>query len=169
MNEGPERVQILDARAARAKINRMAFEIYESNFGAAELLVLGLNERGSYLADLLAERLRAISPIQVQQLRALHRDHGFDIQSDNPGKAIQGRPVLIVDDVLYSGTTLFKAMAAVFPLQPARIQTAVLIDRGHRNLPVSHDFVGILLATTLQQHVSVEIADVENSAIAYVQ
>ncbi|MCL4105588.1 UNVERIFIED_CONTAM: hypothetical protein GTU68_057463 [Idotea baltica] len=90
------------------------------------------------------------------------------IEGDNPKESIAGLPVLIVDDVLYSGRTMFYAIAAVVPLGPAKIQTAVLIDRGHRSIPVTHDFVGMLLSTSLQEHVSVEISPEKSSATAYI-
>lgn len=163
-----DKVKILDAADAKAKIKRMAYEIYESNFGSSELVVVGLNQRGAFLADLLSEQLENISPLKVARLNA-HREQETVRIEGNPAEAIKACPVVVVDDVLYSGKTLFLAVAAVMAHQPKRVQTAVLIDRGHRSLPVTHDFVGMLLATTLQQHVSVEIAEEQTSAIAYVQ
>ena len=163
-----DKVQILDASDARAKINRMAYEIYESNFGESALIVVGLNQRGAFLADLLAEQLKKISALEVIRMNAHRKTDRVQLEEGTKVE-IKDHPVIVVDDVLYSGTTLFLAVAAVMAHQPKRVQTAVLIDRGHRNLPVTHDFVGMLLATTLQQHVSVEIAEEETSAIAYVQ
>ena len=169
MSTGKEKVQILSAAEARSKINRMAYEIYESNFGVEQLVLIGVNERGTFLADLLTEHLRKISPIEILRIRGNRVKDGVQMETADAAATIRGRAVVIVDDVLYSGRTMFLAIAAVIPHRPARVQTAVLIDRGHRNVPVTHDFVGMLLATTLQQHVSVEIASEETSAIAFVQ
>ena len=165
----PEKVKILGPGPARAKLRRIAYEVYEANFGLRELVIVGLNDRGASLAAQLAEVLTDISPIKISPLRARMNDEteSVNLLDDNASEVIKGKVVLIVDDVLYSGRTMFHAIASVMEHSPSRVQTAVLIDRGHRNIPVTHDYVGMLLATSLKQHVSVEISPEDHSATAY--
>ena len=165
----PDKVKILGSGAARAKLKRIAYEVYEANFGLEELVIVGLNNRGASLSTQLAEMLTEISPIKVLSLRARMNDEtdSVSLLDEDATSVIKGKVVLIVDDVLYSGRTMFRAIASVMEHSPSRVQTAVLIDRGHRNIPVTHDYVGMLLATSLKQHVSVEISPDDAAATAY--
>lgn len=167
MKKDSHRVKILGAKAVKAKLRRMAYEIFEKNYDEEGLVMIGMGKRGGYLSSQLADLLHEISPLQVSLIRAVKSDSREGVLPEETANAIPGRPVIIVDDVLYSGLTMFQALAAVMELKPAKVQIAVLIDRGHRNIPVSHDFVGVELATSLQQYVSVEIAEDEHKAVAY--
>ena len=80
-----------------------------------------------------------------------------------------GKSVVVVDDVLYSGNTLLNVIAPLLNFQPSKIQTAILIDRGHRTMPVFSNIVGIELATSIQQHVFVEVNEQEGSAVAWLE
>lgn len=167
MKKDPHRVKILGAKAVKAKLRRMAYEIFEKNYEAESLVMIGMGKRGGYLCSRLADLLQEISPLKVTQIEAVKSDSREGILPEETNKAIPGQAVIIVDDVLYSGLTMFQALSAVMDLKPAKVQVAVLIDRGHRNIPVSHDFVGVELATSLQQYVSVEITADEDKAVAY--
>ncbi len=164
-----EKVKILSLSGTKVRLRRIAYEIYESNYGSDELVILGIDDRGGYLAEKLKELLIEISPITVLLIKAKKVKDTAEImvEGENISSIIKGKTVLIVDDVLYSGRTLFHAIAFVMKHEPTKIQTAVLIDRGHRSIPITHDFVGILLSTSLKQHVSVEISPESNSATAY--
>ncbi|MCL4132713.1 UNVERIFIED_CONTAM: hypothetical protein GTU68_023847 [Idotea baltica] len=149
----------------------MAYEIYEANYLEEELLVIGIDERGGFLGEELVRSLHEISPLRVTFVSAI-LDRAEGIPSIGMDLSIEieqleNRPIVVVDDVLYSGSTLLNVVAILFQSKPKTIQTAVLIDRGHRMMPISPDFVGLELATTLQQHVSVEIVPKENKAEAY--
>ncbi|MEM6801492.1 MAG: phosphoribosyltransferase family protein [Bacteroidota bacterium] len=151
-----DKVQILDQVSIMARLKRMAYEIYESNYGAKKLMLIGIDERGTFLAEKLAEFLKEISSLKISMLDAqLDREaeEGLGITLSGEVKKLKGRRVIVVDDVLYSGNTMMQVVSILVQLQPASIQTAVLIDRGHRAMPISSDFVGLELATTLQQHV----------------
>lgn len=163
-----DKVMILGAPAVRARLRRMAYQIYESNYGQEEVTIVGIDDRGGFLASQMATILQEVSPLKVSLIRASKVNNDTAIALEvGAADSITDRPVVIVDDVLYSGRTLFLTVAEVLAFQPRRVQTAVLIDRGHRNLPVTHDFVGLLLATSLKQHVSVEISPADASAKAY--
>ena len=154
-----QKIRIMDHEGILAKIRRIAYEIYENNYGQKQLTLVGIDYRGGMVAEILAEAIRSISEIKVQLLSAdkVEDDTKVLLKGERLEQALKEQVVIIVDDVLYSGKTLFQALSEIAPYQPYRIQNAVLIDRGHRNIPISPDFVGTDLATTLQQHVSVEV------------
>lgn len=159
---------ILAPSSVGAKLRRMAYEIYEANYGQDSLVLVGVDKRGGFLAKAIGGILEEISPLSIRLLAAPKDENGaVGLEGEGLEFEIGGKPVVVVDDVLYSGHTLFNAVAKILAFQPSRIQSAVLIDRGHRNVPVTHDFVGMLLATSLKQHVSVEILEDESSATAY--
>ncbi len=147
------RVQILEPAAAQATLRRMAFEVYEQNFDSEQLTLLGLGERGHHIATQLHDLLKEISPLKLDLLQV---EKGPDQQLESPPT---GQNWLIVDDVLYTGRTQFDTLCMLHTHAPERVQVAVLIDRGHRSFPIRPSFVGIDLATTLQEYVEVEIAE----------
>ena len=152
------RAAILSDAEIRSKFTRMAYEIYESNYVYKKITIVGLGAQGEFIARALKNQIEEISSIKVDLVSAVKDIANSKINLDipAPGKIFKDRNVVIVDDVLYSGKTLFSAVALVLAYMPVRIQTAVLIDRGHRLLPISPNFTGIELATTLREHVSVE-------------
>lgn len=156
-----KKVRILDNEAIKAKLNRMAFEIAERNFGEKNLIVVGISERGGYVAAKLVSKLKEISALKIQFIAAdvNRKTGGVMLEHKTPGKTIKGNAILIVDDVLYSGNTMFSTLVKVMEHGPRNVQTALLIDRGHRSIPVSSDYTGLELATTLKQHVQVEVSN----------
>jgi pyrimidine operon attenuation protein / uracil phosphoribosyltransferase len=163
------KVRILEKAAIHARIRRMAYEIYEANYSESEVIIIGIDERGGFLADELCRHLREISPLQIISAGAYvdrsdaPQSVGIDLSLEI--SELRDKSVIVVDDVLYTGFTLLHVVSILLQAFPRRMHTAVLIDRGHRNLPVSSDFVGLELATTIQQHVVVEI-DVESGDAA---
>ncbi|MEO0473256.1 MAG: phosphoribosyltransferase family protein [Bacteroidota bacterium] len=168
------RVNILQHRAIHARLKRMAYEIYEANFSETEIIVIGIDERGGYLATELVQYLTDISPLTVQFVNAsLDRsggrgEIGIDLDMERV-EELKDKAVVVVDDVLYTGITLLNVVAILLQVAPRKIQTAILIDRGHRSMPVSPDFVGVELATTLHQHVSMEINPNNGEVAAFLQ
>ncbi|MEZ4684590.1 MAG: phosphoribosyltransferase family protein [Bacteroidia bacterium] len=138
---------------------RMAFEIYEQNFEEETIIVLGISERGGFIAERLVKLLAEISPLQIRYAsvemdQEVRQGRGGLMKasfSETPD-FFEGRPVVVVDDVLYSGNTLPNVIAPLLSFNPQKIQTAILIDRGHRSMPIFSNIVGIQLATTLQDH-----------------
>lgn len=154
------KIRILDDASIRTRLRRMAFEIYENHYGHEQITVIGIDERGGYLAQTLVEHLRQISPLEINliesELDRAGQPLGIDLHLDDLGE-LKDQPIVIVDDVLYTGYTLLNVVAILLHAQPASIQTAVLIDRGHRLFPVAADILGLQLATTLHQRVHVEV------------
>ncbi|TAE48140.1 MAG: phosphoribosyltransferase [Bacteroidetes bacterium] len=154
------RVHILNHTGIMAGLRRMAYQIYEANYLEEELVVIGVDERGGLLADEIVSHLRQISPLRITLIKS-YLDRSLSpvtgLRLSEADSVLTGKAVLVVDDVLYSGKTLLHVVAGLLPAMPRTLQTAVLIDRGHRLFPIGADFVGLQLATTIQQHVSVEI------------
>ncbi|MCI4668578.1 MAG: phosphoribosyltransferase [Bacteroidia bacterium] len=163
-----DKIKILDNASIQQRLKRIAYEVYESHYLEKELLVIGIDERGGKLANVLAEQLSEISPLDLTQVDAhLDRDSeapSIGIELNIGLEEIKDRPILVVDDVLYTGTTMMNVVSILLYAFPKSIRTAVLVDRGHRMLPVSADFVGLQLATTYHQHVAFELQGEDMSA-----
>lgn len=160
------KLSILDQPAIEARLRRMAYEIYERNFGETELVIVGIDARGGWLATKLTDYLRAISPLQVVQAAAtltrteeVGKVRLVPVAFSADAAAFHDKIVVVVDDVLYGGNTMLNVVSALLPSLPKAIQTAVLIDRGHRLMPIAPNFVGMELATSLQQFVDFEVDD----------
>lgn len=154
------KIRILGTSAIHTRLRRMAYEIYERNYLESSLTVIGIDTRGGFLAKVLVEHLQTVSALNIHLVEArLDRQPdslGIDLSIDELSE-FRKRPIVIVDDVLYTGWTMLNVVSILLQAAPKSIQTAVLIDRGHRQLPISADITGLLLATTIHQHVSVEI------------
>ncbi len=155
-------------------LTRIAHEILERNKGGADLVLLGIPTRGLPLAQRLAARVAAVEPgIAAADLVGsldvtMHRD---DLShhpvrtigaTELPPGGIDGRVVVLVDDVLYSGRTIRAALDALSDLgRPRAVQLAVLVDRGHRELPIRADYVGKNLPTSLAERVRVLLSETD--------
>ena len=167
-------VDVLSAEEIRRALTRIAHEVLERNKGAAGLVVLGIPTRGTPLARRLAERIAAVEPgvdpdALVGSLDVtMHRDdlhhHPTRTIGDTllPPGGVDGKVVVLVDDVLFSGRTVRAALDALSDLgRPAAVQLAVLVDRGHRELPIRADFVGKNLPTSPQEKVRVRLVETD--------
>jgi pyrimidine operon attenuation protein/uracil phosphoribosyltransferase len=172
---GPAVRRVLEAPDIGRALTRIAHEVLERAKGASELVLLGIPSRGVPLAHRLAARIEAVegSPVPVGSLDItmyrddlrLHPARALE-RTDLPPEGIEGRTVVLVDDVLYSGRTIRAALDALGDLgRPARVQLAVLVDRGHRELPIRADYVGKNLPTSTSErvHVLLEETDGEDS------
>lgn len=169
MSEAARRA-LLGADDVTRALRRLAHELLEANHGAEDLVLLGIQTRGVPLARRLAAMIRDIEGVAVPAGSldvTLYRD---DLTRRGPlplGETrvdadIDGRTVVLVDDVLFTGRSVRAAMEAVFELgRPARIRLVVLIDRGHRELPVRADHVGKNLPTTRTDRIRVLVAEVD--------
>ncbi|HAI21989.1 MAG TPA: bifunctional pyr operon transcriptional regulator/uracil phosphoribosyltransferase PyrR [Clostridiales bacterium UBA8153] len=166
-----EKARIMDSDAIRRALNRIAHEILEKNRGTSELAVVGVRNRGVPLARRLAERLQQIEgvavPVGVLDI-TLYRDD-LTTRSDQPVVertqipfALRDRRIVLVDDVLFTGRTVRAALDALIDLgRPQTIQLAVLVDRGHRELPIRADYVGKNVPTSRRENVSVRLHEVD--------
>ena len=152
-------------------LTRISHEILESNKGTADLVILGIPTRGVTLAARLGDILNSIEPGAVS-VGALDVTMYRDDLSKNPTRApsptnipaggIDGKTVVLVDDVLYSGRTIRSALDALSDLgRPRAVRLAVLIDRGHRELPIRADFVGKNLPTSESERIMVRLIEID--------
>ncbi|MRX73329.1 bifunctional pyr operon transcriptional regulator/uracil phosphoribosyltransferase PyrR [Bacillus lacus] len=164
---------VLDEQAIRRALTRIAHEIIERNKGVSDCLLIGIKTRGIHLAKRLAERIQAIEgkEINVGELDiTLYRDDlTKKTQSQEPlvkgsdiPHQITDKKVILIDDVLYTGRTVRAAMDALVDAgRPAQIQLAVLVDRGHRELPIRADYVGKNVPTSSSEKITVELEEVD--------
>lgn len=154
--------QVLGPDDVRRAVTRMAHEIIERNHGLAGVALVGLQRGGVWLAEALgAEIARIDHPVPVGSIDAsLYRDD-IGLRPVSPGSVsdipfgVDGSTVVLVDDVLYTGRTVKAALDAITDYgRPAAVQLAVLVDRGHRELPIRPDFVGKNLPTSAAEQVS---------------
>jgi len=163
-----ESVVILDATAIQRALMRIAHEIAERNANSAEVALIGIPIGGDHLAARLAKILASIwnhaVPVGILDT-AMHRDdldqrvaptvHPTDIPFD-----VNGKTIVLVDDVLFSGRTTRAAMDALNDFgRPKKIQLAVLVDRGHRELPIKADFIGKNVPTSLDEKISLQLTE----------
>jgi len=165
-------VQIMDADDIRRAITRIGHEIVEKNHGADNLALVGILTRGAPLADRLAKLLQEIEGVEVPVGRldiGLYRD---DYGTHPTGRIapyptaipfdVTGKRIVLVDEVLFTGRTVRAALSALLDLgRPASIQLAVLLDRGHRELPIRPDFVGKNVPSSRQEYVRVCLREVD--------
>lgn len=168
--------QVMTAADIDRALTRIAHEILESNRGPADLVVLGIPRRGVPLAERLAAKLARIEPGFDAQAATgdldvtLYRD---DLRRSTsrtpaptrlPSAGIDGATVVLVDDVLFSGRTIRAALDALNDFgRPAAVRLAVLVDRGHRELPIRADFVGKNLPTSTSERVQVRLAEIDGA------
>jgi pyrimidine operon attenuation protein/uracil phosphoribosyltransferase len=150
------RTLILTPQEIELKLQRMAYQIWEQNANQTELVMVGIAENGSVLARILADKLAAISPIQVQ-LICLKIDKANPLNElPTINENLSGKSVLLVDDVANSGKVLLYALRPVLHYFPSKISMAVLVDRKHKSYPINPGIVGHSISTTLQENITVE-------------
>ncbi|MDX5477063.1 phosphoribosyltransferase family protein [Fontibacter flavus] len=157
---------VLNHRQITQKITRMAYEIYERNASEEMLFIAGISGMGKKLADYLAKSLQEISPIQTKVIE-IHLDKG-DINRDgvqlSESVDLKNHSIIIVDDVLNTGRTLIYALKPFLDASVKKVEIAVLVNRSHKQFPVSPDYTGLELATTLSEHITVNLSN-ENHTV----
>jgi len=157
---------VMDSEGIERSLTRISYEILEKNKGVEDLVIIGIQKGGVVLAERICEKISRIEDAKVPMGKldiTLYRD---DLSSKKPrmGKtdipfSLDNKRVVIVDDVLFTGRTIRAAMDALIDFgRPRLIQLAVLIDRGHRELPIRADFVGKNLPSSLWEEVNVSVS-----------
>ena len=168
-----EKAQLMSASEIERTLVRLVHEIIEKNNGAADLGLVGIRRRGVFLAQRLGAMIQRIekTPVPVGSLDiTLYRDDLSTlgpkpvVQKSEIGIPITGKNIILVDDVLYTGRTTRAAMDALFSHgRPKRVQLCVLIDRGHRELPVEAQFVGRRVQTTSDEIIEVQLRELDEA------
>lgn len=154
--------QILNKSQILQKIRRMAFQIYEDNFQEEELIFIGVDGGGYGLAQLIQQEFAQISHFPSKLVKiTLDKFHPVqsDVQLDTDVQTFEDKTIILIDDVLNTGRTFAYSLRPFLKIKVKKLQTAVLIDRNHKSFPISADFVGYALSTTLQEHISVILDD----------
>jgi pyrimidine operon attenuation protein/uracil phosphoribosyltransferase len=158
---------ILNHQEIEHKIKRIAFQIYENFVDEEAVVIAGITKNGFVLAEKIAQSLTLISPIQIILCEVfINKLHPSDsISTSIAREDYENKGLVLVDDVLNSGTTLIYGVKHFLEVPLKKFKTAVLVDRNHKKYPVKADFKGISLSTSLQEHVQVVFE--ENTSYAY--
>jgi pyrimidine operon attenuation protein/uracil phosphoribosyltransferase len=152
---------ILSKEVVEKKLRRMAFEILENNIDEKEIILAGIRESGSVVANVIQKMLGEISAIKTELITiTLDKNEPTDV-SLSRSIDLNGKVIILVDDVSNSGKTLLYALKPFIEFHPKKIQTLVLVERTHTSFPVRPDYVGLSIATTLQEHIFVEVKGTE--------
>ena len=138
-------------------MNRIAYQVMEDTVEESELIIAGIMHSGFILARKIDEVLKRISPIRTQLVEVSIDKHSHlqnQIQLSIPQQELQGKTVLLVDDVMDSGKTMIYSLKPFLQADIKKLRIAVLVDRNHKRYPIAADYVGIRLATTLQEHIT---------------
>ncbi|SMG12768.1 pyrimidine operon attenuation protein / uracil phosphoribosyltransferase [Marivirga sericea] len=154
--------QILDREAIRSKIKRIAFQILENNYKEKNLYIIGINGGGAILAKNITVELIEISDLKPNylsiKLNKLSPADSEVVLSDKITNS-EDAVVLLVDDVLNSGKTVFYALRPLMDMNLKKIETAFLVNRAHRSFPIAANYTGVEIATTIQEHINFNWSD----------
>lgn len=167
------KANLLDEKAIKRSLIRISHEIIEKNKGIEDIVLIGIKRRGYPIAKRIASNIENIEGVKIPVGYVditLYRDDITEIQDSpevnslNLGVEVSGKKVILVDDVLYTCRTVRAAIDAIIDRgRPSQIQLAVLIDRGHKELPIRADFVGKNIPTSKSEIIAVEIEEIDNS------
>lgn len=167
------KARVMDSRKIKRAIQRMTTEILERNRNLTNLVVIGIRTRGIYLGKRISKLIKELEntdiPVGVLDI-TLYRDDFSELEAQHMVKkteidfSVGDKDVLLVDDVLFTGRTIRAAMDSLIDLgRPSSIQLLVLIDRGHRELPIRADYVGKVLPTSKREIVHVQLKEIDKS------
>ena len=166
-----EKAQLMDEKAIGRAITRISHEIIERNKGIEDVVLVGIKTRGVPIADRIGKKIQQIEGASVNTGEVditLYRDDLKEIDVDpvingsNVQFSIDDKIVILVDDVLYTGRTVRSALDAIIDIgRPKAIQLAVLVDRGHRELPIRADYVGKNVPTSKGEIISVKLSEID--------
>jgi len=160
---------ILSNEQINHKIKRIAFEIYENNINEKTIILAGISKNGFVIAQKLKVVLEEISDIKaiLCEVKMNKKKPLDDIMTSLKTEEYKGQSLVLIDDVLSSGTTLMYAVKHFLQVPLKQFKTAVLVNRNHKKYPIKADFKGISLSTSLQEHIKVEFN--KNSVSAYLE
>lgn len=155
-------MQILNQYQIEQKIHRLAIEILENNLNSSEIILAGINNNGYRFAEMMIESLGSrtdkklsLASIKLNPAAPISQPVTIDLPSDY----LCGKSVIIIDDVANTGRTLFYAFKVLMDVLPEKVEIAVLVDRKHKSFPVKVDYVGLSLATTLQENIDAKLTN----------
>ena len=153
---------ILDKKQTLQKIKWIAYEMYERNYQEKEVVIAGIYDKGYAFAELLKTELSSISSLKVTLVKITLNKYTktqTEVSLDVDINSLKDKVVIVTDDVLNSGRTLIYSMQPFLDIPLKKLQTAVIVNRNNTTLPVSADYVGYSLATTLKEHIDVHLEE----------
>jgi pyrimidine operon attenuation protein/uracil phosphoribosyltransferase len=152
---------ILDKSVAAKKLKRMAYEILENNVNEEYIILAGIRESGSIVARNIQNILSEISKVKTDLITiTLDKHQPKDVRLSQQ-LDFNDKVIIVIDDVANSGKTLLYGLKPFLEFQPRKIQTLILVERSHKAFPIHPDYVGLSIATTLQEHIYVEVNNEE--------
>jgi pyrimidine operon attenuation protein/uracil phosphoribosyltransferase len=157
--------EVLNHKQVGQKITRMAFEIYERNLNAAGVVFAGITGMGMTLTHLLADELKRISPIKVEELEVILDKNDVSKSEIELSQHLDlvNKTIILVDDVLNTGKTLVYAMKPFLEQEIQKMEIAVLVNRSHGLFPLRPDYTGFELSTTFNEHIKVDVSGQQHS------
>lgn len=160
----PKENLILDKNQVLQKIKRIAYEIYEHNFQEDEIIIAGVDDKGYELAQMVSHHLESIAEMKTILVKVsvdkLAKVQG-EVQLDCSPEIFEQKCIVLVDDVLNSGRTLAYCLKPFLSMNVKKVETAVLVNRSHKLFPISADYNGYELSTTLKEHIDVRLSPEE--------
>jgi pyrimidine operon attenuation protein/uracil phosphoribosyltransferase len=149
---------ILDKKETLQKIKRIAYEIYERNYQEQEIAIAGIYDKGYFFAELLVKELKQICELKISLVKITidkAAKSQCEVKLDIDINLLKDKVVVVTDDVLNTGRTLVYSLQPFLTIPLKKLQTAVIVNRSHNNFPVSPDYIGYSIATTLKEHIDV--------------
>lgn len=153
-----EKNLILTQQQVKQLTKRIAYEVVEQNFKEKEIVLAGIYDKGYAFAKLLQKELKAISAMEVVLVKVTLdklAPSQSEVSLDTEVNSLKNKVIVVVDDVLNTGRTVAYALKPFLNIKVKQIQTAFVVDRGYHSFPISADYVGLALATTLKEHIEV--------------
>ena len=161
-------IQLLNRTETLQKIRRIAFEIYEQNFEEKEIIIAGINGEGYHFAEILVKELREISKIKILIAKLSFDKNSTqqpDIQIVSDVETFKNKCIILTDDVLNTGKSLAFSLHPFLSIPIKKMQVAVIVDRNYPRFPISANFVGYTLSTTLNEYIQVVLSDEEKIGV----
>lgn len=161
-------MKLLDKKQIQQKIKRLAIQILENNLQEEEIILAGINNNGLGFAKLLHKELKKITEVTVTltRIRLSPADPiAHEVVIEMEAEAITDKVIIIVDDVANTGRTIFYAFKPLLDILPKKVEVAVLVDRKHKSFPIEVNYLGLSLATTIQENIRVDIKGREETAV----
>ena len=149
--------QILTEEVALKKLKRIALEVAERNFNEKELLLIGIKENGIVIAQIISKLMKAVFTGSITVAALSMNKKKPTIISIEKDIDVDGKTILLIDDVANSGRTMLYALKPLLEKHPKKIQTLALVERTHKTFPVDVNYVGLSVSTTLNEHITIEV------------